>query len=159
MLMFLVLVPGIAVSVNGATRWVKFGPINFQPVEFFKLGIVLYVAAWIEKNRANLNKPLEGLLPIILILGLCMTLVVLLQKDMGSATVIAATVFSMYFVSGVSIWLFLSALGGSIMGATILIASSRYRLARYITFLNHTEDPSGAGYHINQALIALVGIQ
>lgn len=154
-LMFLVLVPGIAVTVNGATRWVKFGPINFQPVEFFKLGTVLFVAAWIEKNKANLNKPLEGLLPLLLILGLTMSLIVLLQKDMGSATVLASAIFSMYFVSGVSIWLFLSALGGSLAAATVLIASSRYRLARYITFLNHTDDPSGSGYHINQALIAL----
>ena len=154
-LMFLVLVPGIAVTVNGASRWVHIGPINFQPVEFFKLGTILFVAAWIDKNKNKLNRPLEGLLPIIIILIITMTLIVILQKDMGSASVLAAAIFSMYFISGVSLRIFFAAFGFMLVSATALIASSRYRLARYITFLNHSEDPTGAGYHINQALIAL----
>ncbi len=154
-LMFLVLVPGIAVKVNGAARWVHFGPINFQPVEFFKLGTILFVAAWIEKNKNKLNEPFEGLVPLIIILALAMGLVVLLQKDMGSASVLASAIFCMYFISGVPVWMFLAALGGMFATAAALIASSSYRLSRYITFLNHSDDPTGAGYHINQALIAL----
>lgn len=154
-MMFLVLVPGIAVTVNGASRWVHIGPINFQPVEFFKLGTILFVAAWIEKNRTKLNKPVEGLIPIIIILIITMSLVVILQKDMGSASVLAAAIFAMYFVSGVSMRIFMMAIGFMIASASVLIASSSYRLARYMTFLNHTEDPTGSGYHINQALIAL----
>ncbi len=154
-LMFLVLVPGIAVKVNGAARWVHFGPINFQPVEFFKLGTILFVAAWIEKNKNKLNEPFEGLVPLIIILALAMGLVVLLQKDMGSASVLASAIFCMYFISGVPIWMFLAAVGGMFATAAALIASSSYRLSRYITFLNHSDDPTGAGYHINQALIAL----
>ncbi len=154
-LMFLVLVPGIAVTVNGASRWVHIGPINFQPVEFFKLGTILFVAAWIDKNRDKLNRPAEGLIPIIIILIITMSLVVILQKDMGSASVLAAAIFSMYFISGVSMRIFMMALGFMVASAVGLIASSQYRLARYMTFLNHTEDPTGSGYHINQALIAL----
>nr|MBA3678854.1 putative lipid II flippase FtsW [Candidatus Saccharibacteria bacterium] len=154
-LMFLVLVPGIAVKTNGAARWVHFGPINFQPVEFFKLGTVLFFAAWIEKNRDKMNKPVEGLLPLLLILVIAMVLVVVLQKDMGSAMVIAASILTMYFVSGVSIWMFLTAVGALAAGGVALIISSPFRLARYITFLDHSGDPTGAGYHINQALIAL----
>lgn len=154
-MMFLVLVPGIAVTVNGASRWVHIGPVNFQPVEFFKLGTILFVAAWIDKNRTKLNKPLEGLLPIIIILVITMSLVVILQKDMGSASVLAAAIFTMYFISGVSMRIFVAAFGFMLASAVTLIASSRYRLARYMTFLNHSEDPTGAGYHINQALIAL----
>ena len=50
-LMFLVLIPGIAVNSGGATRWVKIGFINFQPVEFFKLGTVIFMAAWLTKNK------------------------------------------------------------------------------------------------------------
>lgn len=154
-LMFLVLVPGISVKVNGAARWVNFGFFNFQPVEFFKLGTILFVAAWIEKNRNKLNDPLVGLVPLIVVLVLAMTLIVILQKDMGSATVLASAIFCMYFISGVPMWMFLSALGGMFASAGLLIASSSYRLSRYITFLNHSDDPTGAGYHINQALIAL----
>jgi len=154
-LMFLVLVPGISVKVNGAARWIQFGPINFQPVEFFKLGTILFVAAWIEKNRLKLNKPIEGLVPIVLILALTMTFVVVLQKDMGSASVLVSAIFSMYFISGVNLRIFFSAVGIMLAAGIALVASSRYRLARYITFLNHSDDPTGAGYHINQSLIAL----
>jgi cell division protein FtsW len=155
LLMFLVLIPGIGVNVNGANRWVHIGPLNFQPVEFFKLGIILFFAAWIEKNREKLNKPIEGLLPMLLILGGALIVVVVLQKDMGSAIVIATAVLGMYFISGVNLAMFGSAVGALIAGAVILIATSRYRLARYITFLNRGDDSTGAGYHINQALIAL----
>lgn len=155
LLMFLVLVPGISVKVNGAARWVHIGPINFQPVEFFKLGIILFVATWLDKNKEKLNKPIEGLLPLMLVLALAMLLVVVLQRDMGSASVLASSVFAMYFMSGVRLRIFLSAVGAMFVAGVALIFSSSYRLARYITFLNHTEDPTGAGYHINQSLIAL----
>ena len=156
LLMFLVLVPGISVKSNGASRWIHLGPlINFQPVEFFKLGVILFVAAWIQKNKEKLNNPIEGLLPIMAIIGLSMALVVFLQKDMGSASVIVSTILTMYFLSGVSIQMFLIAFTSLIAGAVLLVASSSYRLARYLTFLNTSNDPTGSGYHINQALIAI----
>jgi len=154
-LMFLVLVPGLGVKTNGATRWVDIGPINFQPVEFYKLGLILFVSAWIDKNRSNLNKPIEGLLPILGIIAVSAFLAVLLQKDMGSASIIVVSVMSIYFVSGVSLKMFGAALSIILVGSVTLIVSSRYRLARYITFLNNSDDPTGAGYHINQSLIAL----
>lgn len=154
-LMFLVLIPGIGVQVNGAARWVHFGPINFQPVEFFKLGIVLYMAAWVEKNRDHLNSFFEGLVPFMIIISLTAFLVVLLQKDMGSAMVIVAACLSMYFVSGVRLPIFAAGVGILAGLSTLLIVLFPYRLSRFITFLNHTNDTSGSAYHINQALIAL----
>lgn len=155
LLMFLVIIPGIGVNINGANRWVHIGPINFQPVEFFKLGIILFFAAWIEKNREKLNRPIEGLLPMLLILGGSLLVVVVLQKDMGSAIVIASAVLGMYFISGVRLGMFFAAVGSLVGAGILLVATSSYRLARYITFLNRGDDSSGAGYHINQALIAL----
>lgn len=155
LLMFLVLVPGISVKVNGAARWVHIGPINFQPVEFFKLGTILFVATWLDRNRLKLNKPIEGLMPLMVVLALAMLLVVVLQKDMGSASVLASAVLAMYFMSGVQLRIFFSAVGAMFVAGIVLIFSSSYRLARYLTFLNNSEDPTGSGYHINQALIAL----
>ena len=154
-LMFLVLIPGVGVQVNGAARWVHLGPINFQPVEFFKLGIVLYVAAWVEKNRSHLSSFFEGLVPFLLIISLAAVLVVILQKDMGSAMVIVAACLSMYFVSGVKLPIFATGVGILASVSVLLVAFFPYRLSRFITFLNHSNDTSGASYHINQALIAL----
>ncbi len=155
LLMFLVLIPGIGVKVNGAARWVHFGPINFQPVEFFKLGIVLYMAAWVEKNRSHLSRFFEGLVPFLIIISLAALLVVILQKDMGSAMVIVAACLSMYFVSGVRLPTFAAGVGILAGISTLLVALFPYRLSRFVTFLNHSNDTSGASYHINQALIAL----
>ncbi len=154
-LMFLVLVPGLAVHSGGAARWVKFGFINFQPVEFFKLGTVLYMGAWLCKNKKNLNKPLEGLLPFLIIIALIAVTVVLLQKDMGSAMVIICTVLAMYYVSGVAWWNMGIATLILAGGAGMLAVLAPYRIARLTTFFNHTQDDAGAGYHIQQALIAI----
>ena len=154
-LMFLVLVPGISVSSGGATRWVKLAFFSFQPVEFFKIGAVIFMAAWLTKNKKNLSKPLEGLLPFMIIIFVIAFLAVLIQRDMGSAMVIISTMLAMYFISGVRWWSAAIAtllLGG---GAALLAMLAPYRIARLTTFFNHTEDSSGAGYHINQALIAI----
>lgn len=154
-LMFLVLIPPIAPRINGAARWIHLGPLNFQPVEFFKLGLILFIATWLDKNKEKLNQPVEGLLPMLLILGISLPLVVVLQRDMGSAMVIAAAVMCMYFISGVNLKMFGIAFGVLVAGAVSLVITSSYRVARYLTFLNHGEDNTGSGYHINQALIAL----
>jgi len=154
-MMFLVLIPAIALNSGGASRWVRFGFINFQPVEFLKLGAVVYMAKWLTKNKAKFNKPLESLLPFIIIIIIIMVPTILIQKDMGSAMVIVLTLLAMYLASGVPMWNFMSAFLAIFgLGAT-MIAIAPYRMARFLTFLNHTEDVNGAGYHINQALIAL----
>jgi len=154
-LMFLVLVPGLSISSGGASRWVKLAFFSFQPVEFFKIGAVIFMAAWLTKNKKNLSKPIEGLLPFLIIIFVIAFLAVLIQKDMGSAMVIISTMLVMYFVSGVQWWSAAIAtlvLGG---GAGLLAILAPYRIARLTTFFNHSEDASGAGYHINQALIAI----
>jgi cell division protein FtsW len=155
LLMFLVLVPGIALSSNGATRWVKFGPLNFQPVEFFKLGTVMFTAAWLTKNKNNLSNIKLGLLPLLVLAGIVAFITVIVQKDMGSAMVIILSIFAMYFVAGAG-WLNLL-IGFSVMagGVGALAIAAPYRLARVLTFLGKSDDSSAAAYHIKQALIAI----
>ena len=154
-LMFLVLIPGIAVSSGGATRWVKIGFINFQPVEFLKVGSVIFMATWLSKNKDKLKNPFESLVPFMFLIILVVASAILLQKDMGSAMVIILTMLSMYLVSGVPIWNFSVAALSLVGGAGVLILIAPYRLARLATFLNSSDDTAGSGYHINQALIAL----
>ena len=155
LLMFLVLVPGVAVSSNGATRWVKIGPINFQPVEFFKLGTIIFTAAWITKSKSKLSSIKEGLLPLLVIAVIVAFLTVIVQKDMGSSMVIILSIFAMYFVAGAG-WLNI-VIGFSVMagGVGILAIAAPYRLARVLTFLGKSDDSSAAAYHVKQALIAL----
>ena len=153
--MFLVLIPQLSLATKGATRWIKFGFLSFQPVEFFKLGLVLYLASWIEKNRDNLGKLTTGLIPFLIIIGLISILVMVIQKDMGSAVVLVGSALAIFFVSGVPLWLFGAGVASLAGGAALMVLMFPYRLARVLTFFNHKEDASGSGYHINQALIAL----
>ena len=154
-MMFLVLIPAIALNSGGAARWVKFGPINFQPVEFLKLGAVVFMAKWLTKNKDNFNKPLETLVPFIIVIAVIVVPTIFIQKDMGSAMVIILTLLAMYLASGVPLWNFASAFAILLSGLAGLVIVAPYRMARFLTFLNHTEDVNGTGYHINQALIAL----
>lgn len=154
-MMFLVLIPGVGISSGGATRWVKIGFINFQPVEFLKLGSVIFMATWLTKNKTKLKKPFESLVPFLILIGLVVVTTILLQKDMGSAMVIILTMSAVYLASGVPLWNFGVATLTLFGAGVALIAAAPYRMARFLTFLDNSNDVNGAAYHINQALIAL----
>lgn len=142
----LVLVPGLGTKISGAQRWLGIGNFHFQPAELAKLTFVLYLAAFMSQKK--------NLWPFLILLGLLIGLIVL-EPDLGTAVVIAATGMVVYFASGAPIlWLgglivvgFLTGLG--------LIFSSSYRKERILTFFNPTRDPLGASYHIRQILLAL----
>ncbi len=154
-MMLLVLIPGLSNSANGATRWVRLGGFSFQPVEFFKLSLVLYLATWLDKNKSQLSNFAKGLVPFLLILGSATFLAVFVQRDMGSAMVLLLSGMSMLFMSSMPLWLYGGTLGIFAAGGVAMILIQPYRLARVMTFFNHKEDVSSTGYHINQALIAL----
>ncbi len=153
-MMFLVLIPAIAVNSGGASRWVRYGFINFQPVEFLKLGAVIFMSAWLTKNKAKLKNPLESLVPFMITIILIVITAIVLQKDMGSAMVIILTLLGIYFVAGVPWWNMTIASSVLLGGGALLVLVAPYRLARLTTFLNSASDKAGDGYHINQALIA-----
>jgi cell division protein FtsW len=154
-LMLLVLVPGLAPPTNGASRWLRLGGLSVQPVEFFKLGLILYLATWLEKNKGSLGSFMSGLMPFLLILGSSAFLAVFVQRDMGSGMVLFTAGMSVLFMSSMPLWLYGSAFGVFAAGGALMIMTQPYRLARVMTFFNHKEDVSASGYHINQALIAL----
>ncbi|MDP4038430.1 MAG: putative lipid II flippase FtsW [bacterium] len=154
-LMLLVMLPPLSLDAKGATRWLKLGPLSFQPVEFFKLSLIILLANLLDKGKEKLKSPLYSLLPFMIILTVIAALVVLLQKDMGSAMVLVAICFSMYFTAGTPFWQFLGSFTAVVAGGIILILTEPYRFARVNTFFSRGQDLSGTGYHINQALIAL----
>ena len=58
----LVLVPGLGLSVKGATRWIKFGGINFQPSEITKIGMILFFAGYMSDHKSELQEFKRGFL-------------------------------------------------------------------------------------------------
>lgn len=154
-LMLIAIIPGISYSANGATRWLKIAGVSFQPVELFKLALVLYLSAWVEKNKENLRSISLGLLPFLAIIAISATFVMVLQRDMGSAMVIVLSTLVIWFLAAGPLWIFFTGLGTIGAGLLMMIMLFPYRLERVKTFFNHQDDPSGSGYHIKQALIAI----
>lgn len=146
LLMFAVLIPGIGSKLLGARRWLILGPIVFQPSELLKITLVIYLAKWLESGREFKH--------FLMLLGLNLVLI-MLQPDLGTAIITVGVAFLLYYLSGAKIkeifafsLILLLAIGG-------LILASPYRLNRVKTFMDPTQDPLGASYHINQVLYGL----
>ena len=151
----MVLIPGIGFEYGGARRWINFGVFLLQPSEVAKFTFLMYLATWLEnRDRKNVSDLTYGFVPFVTLLGI-IGLLIMLQPDMGTMSVITIIALSIYFIGGAHlahVGLFtLSGLG--LLGLLIKIAP--YRVARLTTFLNPELDPQGIGYHINQALLAI----
>jgi len=153
-LLILVFLPDVGFAFGGARRWVKLGPIFFQPAEIVKLTFLIYLAAWFEARRKDIGSAFGGLVPFLIIIGIIGVLL-LAQPDMGTFGVIALSGLAMYWVAGGRNRHlgFIIALG--IISFFALAWIAPYRWQRITVFLNHLENPQGSGYHINQALSAI----
>ncbi|MEK7063428.1 MAG: FtsW/RodA/SpoVE family cell cycle protein [Patescibacteria group bacterium] len=149
-----VFIPGIGLSANGATRWLDLRFTTVQPVEFLKIGYVLFLASWLAAGKGRAASLYEGIVPFGVITAL-VGIALLLQPDTDTFLIIAASGFAMMFAAGMR-WRDL-AIGACIglLLVGLLIAARPYLLERVKTYLNPGRDPQGAGYQIQQSLIAV----
>jgi cell division protein FtsW len=152
-LLVLVLIPGVGHVVNGSRRWLGVGTLSFQPSEFMKLGLVIFMAAHLARHADAVRTSLRGFgKPLLLLAGVSALIVV--EPDFGSTAVLAVTVLGMLFIAGMRLWPFaaLLALVGSALA--VLALAAPYRLERLTSFTNPWADPFGSGFQLTQALIA-----
>jgi len=149
-----VFIPDLGWSHLGAERWIQFGPVRFQPVEFLKFGFIIYFAAWLSwaKNRVQDFK--FGFLPLIVLL-IIIAFILLNQPDTKSFILIVVTGVCMLFISGVPMkWITL--LGTmTIVAFGFLVFFTPYLQERVKTFIDPSQDPQGSSYQIQQSLIAI----
>lgn len=150
----LVFLPKIGFSHGGASRWISIGPFFFQPSEFLKLGIIVYLAAWISSKKRNIADFKTGFLPFALILA-ATGILLILQRDMGTLGVVIASCVSLFFLGGGKIRHLLIGLAIIGMAFASLVYFEPYRMNRITVFLNPSYDPQGAGYQLRQSLIAI----
>ncbi len=150
----LVFVPGIGVTHGGASRWIYIAGISFQPLEFLKIGFIIYFAAWINEMKDKIKTMKYGLIPFTVLIGI-VGLILLKQPDLDSFIIIFIVGLSMYLVGGGK-WrhIFL------ILVLVLIVVSSLffvrpYLLNRLTTFLNPADNPLTSGYQIQQSLIAV----
>lgn len=154
LLLALVKMPGIGFSAGGATRWIHLGAFTLQPSEIAKFCIIVYTAGWISKKQMHLKDFYLGLLPYLVVMGL-FALLILWQPDVGTMITLVGTCFAMLFLGGVSIKYLSSMALSGILLLGLIIKLEPYRTARLLTFLDPGRDIRGAGYQINQAMLAI----
>ena len=154
LLLLFVIIPGIGVSIGGARRWFRIWFLSFQPSEFAKFALITYLASFLSRKGCKIKDFFYGYLPAMSVVSL-MTVLVLLEPDLGTAVSIFAVGFMIIFVAGGKLkHLFGTVLLG-LPALYYLIFSVPYRRRRVLIFLDPWRDKEGSGFQIIQSFLAL----
>lgn len=144
----------ISPVLNGARRWVDFGPINFQPSELARLVVVVWCAMLASKKGAQVREFRKGVIPFIVVLGL-VSVLILLEPNLSMATLVALLGGLVLFTAGAKIGHFFLLGGVGVILVFHQIRDAQYRLARVLTFLNPGDATTEAGFQIHQSLVGI----
>jgi cell division protein FtsW len=150
----LLFIPGLAMHHGGASRWINLGFISFQPSEFMKIAFIIYLAAWIQFAKDRIKTFKFGLAPYLVIMAILSTLL-LIQSDTDTLAIIGFTGIVMLVIAGLPFRHII--LAGGMMAIVVLgvVFLRPYAYERVKVFFNRGGDTQGAGYQINQSLIAI----
>ena len=156
-LLVIVILPGteaIAPRLNGARRWLNFGPAQIQPSEVAKLALIIWTAALAVKKQDKLASLSRGLLPFLAIWGLVL-LLIFMEPNLSAACLVLLLSALVAFAGGARIghFILLGLIGLPVLWAQV--DSVAYRMKRIAAFLDPAHDPAGVSYQINQAMIAI----
>ncbi|MEK7606020.1 MAG: FtsW/RodA/SpoVE family cell cycle protein [Patescibacteria group bacterium] len=150
----LVFVPMLGGEHGGAKRWIWLGFISFQPSELLKFGFIVYYAAWCAGVRDKIRTMRYGIVPLCILVAIA-ALILVFQPDFGTLIIITIGALSIFFASGASwkhiIGIVFAGLVGIMLAGTLV----PYVKDRLMTFVDPSRDPLGAGYQIQQSLIAI----
>lgn len=152
-LMIAVLIPGIGHKVNGSTRWISLGFFTLQGSEFAKLFMIVYIAGYLVRRKAEVLTTTIGFIKPLALVSL-LALLLLEQPDFGAAVVIMAAAMGMIFLANVPFKRFLPIITLCIVGTVFIAQWQPYRLERLTSFANPWDHQFGSGYQLTQALIA-----
>jgi cell division protein FtsW len=152
-LFLLLAVLAVGTSVNGSTRWIGSGFLQFQPAELAKVALILYGADMLAR-KPKLVRSLSGLVPYLLVVGVAALLIVA-EPDLGTMLVLCFAVCATLIAAGARIRDLALIGAGLACFALLMTAIEPYRMARLTGFLNPGADAAGAGFQAAQAKIAL----
>ncbi len=154
----LVLISLVAVlfqhASHNAHRWLRLGPVSFQPSEFSKLVLVIFLAYFLDLRRGAVNDWKHTLLPVGLVAGVIVALVVK-EPDFGTALTTVLIVAAMLFAAGLRVAYFFYGALAALPVLYLLVFTVGYRYNRVMAFLNPYGDPLGKGFQIIQSYIAI----
>lgn len=149
--LFLVLMPGLGHRVNGAVRWLRLGPVSFQPGELAKLAIVVYLAHSLAKKREKVSSFSIGFVPHVLVTSFFVAMI-LLQPDLGTSAVIYSTLGLMMFVAGTRIGYLVLALVAALPVGYHYVATHPHAAARLLVFMNPEAYKRDLGYQVWESI-------
>lgn len=153
LLLVLVAIPGIGKLLNGSRRWLRLGPVSFQPSELAKYAMILYLATALSQKRRDVTRFFTGLVPLFILPGM-MFLLILLQPNLSTAGSILIVTAVMVMLAGAK-WLHLGLIGAAGMAlGTFYALSEDYRRARLLSFRDPFAYMTNEGYQLSQSLLA-----
>lgn len=152
-LLFLVLIPGIGISVNGARRWLDLGFFRFQVSDFAKLALIFTLAHYLAENQRYIKTFKRGFLIPSSIIGF-ISLLILVEPDFGTAFLCGLLGFSILFLAGVKLRYLIPSLTGSFLFFTIAVILNPVRLRRLTSFLDVEANKSDGAYQLWQGILA-----
>ena len=143
----------------GECRWFNFGIVSFQPAEFLKLALVIYLADFLarKKEEGSIGKMKEFWLPLLVVCGLSLFLVVIAQGDLGTGVALIAIIFGMLLMSGLPMRQYLIMVALVLVVAVGAVATSSHRMERvnaWLATLSGSES-SDSTYHVENAMLAI----
>jgi len=154
LLLVLVLLPHFGVEVNGARRWLRLGPMQMQPAELAKVASIIFMALWLERHRERIGSLEDGVVPFLALLGF-VTLLVILERDLGTTMIVAGILLSQFLVAGGRKRHVLLLLLIVVLCLFVFIRMEPYRLHRILAFVDPWSDPLNTGFQAIQSVVAL----
>ena len=152
-LLALVAIPGIGVMVNGSRRWLRLGPMSFQPSELAKYTMILYLSRALSDKKARVDRLFTGIARV-LIAPAGMFFLILLQPNLSTAGSVLIVAAVMIMLAGAK-WFHLALMGaGGLALGTFYALSEPYRRARLMSFQDPFAKLSNEGYQLAQSLLA-----
>jgi len=154
-LLLLVFVPGLRAEYGTARSWINIFGRSFQPSELVKVSFLIYLATWLEAKKSDLNSLTRGVLPFVIILGVISVLMIL-QPDLGTLFIIAFTAMVVFFAGGGKVTHIVIALLLAVLALFLLISlKSSYQSDRFRCLQDPGYSAQDKCYQINQSLIAV----
>ena len=152
-LLALVAIPGVGRMLNGSRRWLRLGPVSFQPSELAKYAMILFLARALSAPGRDVRRFFTGLVPLFIVPG-AMFLLILLQPNLSTAGSILIVAAVMVLMAGAR-WLHMGLIGvaGAALG-TFYALSEDYRRARLMSFRDPFAYLTNEGYQLSQSLMA-----
>ena len=155
-LLGLVLIPGIGISVAGQRNWISlWGPFRLQPSEIAKLTLIVWGSVVLSKQVRSKVTTWQNLLVPVFPVGVIVSILVILQGDLGTALIIGPILLSLFYAIGAPLRLFTWSSIFGLLAIFLLSIQEGYRIQRFLSWINPSAENQDAGWQVMHGKYAL----